>query len=180
MTPILMQPAVPINSARCGDTTAQGLPKHLFFEVAAERFAVDVHRVRDISELPEVNPLPHAPGSVAGVVSSRGRVITALDLRRRFGFEECAAAVRPCLVVVAAEGPQGGYEMGLIVDAVLEVATVGAERIEPGGLSLSGDCDSALVGLFKYQGGVTYLLDVDRLAAGTALPGAPGARAVKP
>ena len=42
--------------------------------------------VREVIRLPEITPVPTAPPGIAGLVSLRGEVITAIDLQRVLGL----------------------------------------------------------------------------------------------
>ena len=75
----------------------------------------------------QLTPVPNAPPFVDGVTSVRGRVIPAVSLRARFGFERVPHDLRTRLVVVRA----GGRVVGLIVDNAREFAAIPATSIQP-------------------------------------------------
>ena len=52
-----------------------------------------------------VTPVPNAPPFVDGVVFSRGRVVPAVNLRRRFGFDRVPYDLKTRLIVVAHARP---------------------------------------------------------------------------
>jgi purine-binding chemotaxis protein CheW len=95
------------------------------------RLAVPVGLVRDVVARPALTPVPGAPAAVAGLWSLRGRIVTALDLRRRL---ELAPAPRDGGFAVVVE--LDGQLYGLLVDAVGGVAEPPAERLPPAALPL--------------------------------------------
>ena len=59
-----------------------------------------------------MTPVPLAPPEVAGIINLRGRIVVALDLRRRLGFGRVPEGTRPMCVVVE----HGNEFYSLIVD----------------------------------------------------------------
>jgi chemotaxis signal transduction protein len=57
------------------------------FEVAGQEYALPIHSVREIVQLPEtVTRVPKAPGSVMGVIALRDRLLPVVSLRHLFGL----------------------------------------------------------------------------------------------
>jgi len=96
------------------------------------------------------------------VINLRGRVIPVVDLRVKFGLK-AELAERTCIVVQVKLPGDTLAQMGLIVDAVEEVANLAAAEIEPTpkfGTSLSTEY---ILGMAKMKGQVKTLLDIDRV-----------------
>ena len=53
---------------------------------AGQLFALKLERVRDVFVPQALSTVPLAPPEVAGLLNLRGRIVTALDLRRRLGL----------------------------------------------------------------------------------------------
>jgi purine-binding chemotaxis protein CheW len=81
-----------------------------------------------------ITPVPNAPPAVEGVVFSRGRVIPALNLRVRFGFERIGIDLRTRLIVVDV----GGRAVGLLVDTAREFIAIAANAMQPPSDAISG------------------------------------------
>ncbi|MBV9076904.1 MAG: chemotaxis protein CheW [Methylobacteriaceae bacterium] len=86
--------------------------------VAGQRFGIPIERVRDVFTITEMTPVPLSRPDVAGLLNMRGRIVTAIDLRRRLGLPEAAAASARTAVGIEVEGDS----FGLIVDRVDEIA----------------------------------------------------------
>src|SRR5882762_8569404 len=56
------------------------------FQLGAELYGVEISRVHEIIRLQEVTRIPHSPPFVEGVINLRGKVISVINLRRRFGL----------------------------------------------------------------------------------------------
>lgn len=145
------------------DTATAG--KYLTVVLAGESYGIAVLKVREIIRLQKITPVPQTPAFVKGIINLRGRVIPVVDLRVKFGLA-AEFAERTCIVVVQVRLPAGvSVPMGLIVDAVEEVANLAAGEIEPTpefGASIS---TSYILGLAKVKGEVKTLLDIDQVVS---------------
>jgi len=150
--------------------THAALPgKYLTVVLADEAYGIGVLKVREIIRLQKITPVPQMPEFVKGVINLRGRVIPVIDLRTKFNL---AAEIteRTCIVVVQVRlGAEHVVQMGLIVDAVEEVANLTAAEIEPTpdfGTTVNTDY---ILGLAKVKGQVKTLLDIDRVVGAGAM-----------
>lgn len=140
--------------------------KYLTFTLASEAYGVPVLKVREIITMLPITSVPQMPSHVKGVINLRGKVIPVIDLRTKLGLPDSPASENNCIVVV--QLPARGGELrniGLIVDAVEEVANVAAEDIEPPpdfGGSIGVEY---LLGMAKVKGVVKSLLDIEKVIA---------------
>jgi purine-binding chemotaxis protein CheW len=137
--------------------------KYLTFRLAREEFGIGILKVKEIIGLLPFTPIPRTPDFVKGVINLRGKVIPVVDLRLKFGMDQEPYTNRTCIVVVQIQGSQGRASMGMVVDAVNEVANVKAQEVEQTpnfGVSL----DTAyILGMAKTGEQVRILLDIDRV-----------------
>jgi purine-binding chemotaxis protein CheW len=154
-----MNPAPPAPAA----SAAAG--KYLTVALDGETYGIAVLKVREIIRLPKITPVPQMPAYLKGVINLRGRVIPIVDLRTKFGLKaECAE--RTCIVVVQVRTASAQLiSLGLIVDSVDEVVSLGAADVEPAPDFGAAVNTSYLVGMAKVKGRVMTLLDIDRVIA---------------
>ncbi|WP_367617038.1 chemotaxis protein CheW [Teichococcus vastitatis] len=88
-----------------GDSAAQ---MYLTLTVAGQLCGVPVLAVRDIMAAPSITRVPLAPREVAGSLNLRGRIVTAIDLRRRLGLPLREAGAPPPMSVVVEQGSRRG------------------------------------------------------------------------
>jgi purine-binding chemotaxis protein CheW len=140
--------------------------KYLTFTLASEAYGVPVLKVREIITMLPITSVPQMPRHVKGVINLRGKVIPVIDLRTKLALPDPPATESNCIVVV--QLPARGGELrniGLIVDAVEEVANVASEDIEPPpdfGGSIGVEY---LLGMAKVKGVVKSLLDIEKIIA---------------
>lgn len=100
----------------------------LTLTVAGQLCGVPVMGVRDILGAQTITPIPLAPPEVAGGLNLRGRIVTAVDLRRRLGLPPReAGSAAPMSVVV--EG--GGELYALLADSVGDVLALRESGLAP-------------------------------------------------
>jgi purine-binding chemotaxis protein CheW len=139
----------------------EAITQLVVFQLGHELYGADISAVREVSPLQRVTRVPRTPGYVAGVTNLRGRVIPVVDLRLRLGLPAAEATKATRIAVAELEGGQ----VGMIVDAVLEVLRVPAGAIEPPTQLLSKVDASNVQGVAKVDGKLIVLLDLDRVLA---------------
>src|SRR5664279_3298203 len=141
--------------------------KYLTFILGGESYAIPVLKVREIIRLTNITTVPQMPDYIRGVINLRGKIIPVMDLRLRFGFAGAASAEQNCIVVVQVKNPAGqATSMGLVVDAVEEVAQLAASDIEETP-DFGAQVDTEyILGMAKIKGAVKALLDIDRVIGG--------------
>lgn len=129
------------------------------FQLGAELYGVEISRVHEIIRLQAVARIPHSPPFVEGVINLRGKVISVINLRRRFGLP-AADDTRDGRIVVVDINDQ---VIGMVVDGVSEVLRVNTATIEPPSPAVSGIDSEYLQGIVKLPERLVILLDLDRV-----------------
>ena len=128
----------------------------VIFKLDNEDYGLPISKVQEINRVVAVTRLPQTPDFMEGIINLRGRVIPVVDLRKRFGFRsrEHQADTRIMVVDLA------GQTVGLIVDAVNEVAKIPGECIEPPPPSFEA---KFVQGIGKLADRLVIMLDIDRI-----------------
>lgn len=102
---------------------------YIVFSLAGERFAIPVHQVTELDEVPRYTFVPNVPEFVLGVANLRGDIISVLDLRRMLGLGYSVDETPSRMLVVRV----GDDELvsGLVVDAVHGIAAIPQSDVEP-------------------------------------------------
>jgi purine-binding chemotaxis protein CheW len=137
--------------------------KYLVFSLGGERYGLGILTVREIIGLQTIHELPQMPLFFKGVINLRDTIIPIMEMRSRFGMESREYDDLTCIIVVEFSGRTGSGLVGIIVDAVSEVVAIREQEIEPSPPIEGGVADQCLLGVAKIAGGVTILLDIDRL-----------------
>jgi len=138
---------------------SQELRQIVVFQLGQELYGADIRVVREVGPLLRVTRVPRTPHYVEGVTNLRGRVIPVVDLRRRLGLPVKAATKATRIAVAELEGGQ----VGMIVDAVLEVLRVPFSDIEPPTLMIAKVDAEYVLGVAKVDTRLIILLDLARV-----------------
>ncbi len=129
------------------------------FQVGRETYGVPIASLHEIVRVPEITAVPDAPDYMEGVINLRGKIVSVLDLRKRFGKIASPFHRRTRILVVEHKGRLAG----MIVDAASEVLKIPESDIEPApGMMMEGGLD-CVTGLGKYKGRLIILLDVGKV-----------------
>ncbi len=96
------------------------------FRLGGQDFACNIFQVERILRYQQPSALPKAPRFLEGVVPYGDAAVPVVDLRKRVNVD---APVKDETRIMILEGEDG--KIGVVVDAVLEVLKVPADRIMP-------------------------------------------------
>lgn len=133
--------------------------KFLTFGLDGEVFGIEIKYVIEIIGIQAITTVPEVPEYVKGIINLRGKIISVIDVRLKFGKAPIDYNERTCIIVVDINDLQ----VGLIVDNVEEVLTIGDENIAPPPTSKSGFDNKYIKGIGKANDSVQLLLDCEKL-----------------
>lgn len=129
------------------------------FRVGRETFGVPIGLVHEIVRVPEITAVPDSPGYVEGVINLRGKIVSVIDLRKRFGEKEITPHKKNRILVTEVEGKM----VGLIVDAASEVLKIPDNEIElPPSVFEEGELNY-VTGVGKLHGRLVILIDLSKI-----------------
>lgn len=131
----------------------------LTFTIAGQMFGIPVLKVRDVLKHRALTRIPLAPPEIAGALNLRGRIITAIDVRRRLRLPLREDGRSAMSIVVE----QGGDVYNLIVDSVGEVLRLPTSKFEPAPPTLDARWREVSEGIFQLDGSLLVILNADRL-----------------
>jgi len=128
------------------------------FDLAYERYAVEVGYVREVCPLENLTPLPCAPAFVLGIVNLRGEILSVLDLKKFFELPEKGLTDLNKVIVLEAES----MLFGILADAVLGVRRISVAELQPSLPTLTAVREAYLRGVTAER---TVILDAAKLLA---------------
>jgi len=132
----------------------------LTLSVAGQSCGVPVLSVRDVLSAQSITRIPLAPPEVAGSLNLRGRIVTAIDLRRRLDLPAREAGAPPPMSVVV---EQGGELYSLLADSVGDVIPLPREGFSPNPPTLDALWREVSRGVHRDGARLLILLDVERV-----------------
>jgi purine-binding chemotaxis protein CheW len=131
--------------------------EYVTVSVADQMFGLPIDRVHDVFIATSLTAVPLAPREIVGLLNLRGRVVTALCLRRRLGLPDRAGAEREMAVGLERQGES----YGLLVDAVGEVMKLSAETREPNPVHMDERWVRLSRGVHRLDDKLLIILDID-------------------
>ncbi len=129
------------------------------FRIGREIFGVPIELVHEIVRVPEITAVPDAPEFIEGVINLRGKIVSIVDLRKRFGEKEIKPNKKNRILVVEV----GGRLVGLVVDAASEVLKIPPSEIDaPPNVFEEGELNY-VTGVGKLQGRLIILIDLGKI-----------------
>lgn len=143
--------------------THQGVDtiQYCTFWLSGQRFGIEVLEVQEVLRTTSMTAVPLAPDAVSGLINLRGQIITAIDLRRRLHLPEREPGARHVNIVVRTdEGP-----VSFLVDEIGAVHEVARGDHEPPPETVDATARQLMSGVYKVDGPLLHVLDVNRVIA---------------
>ncbi|HAK45012.1 MAG TPA: chemotaxis protein CheW [Spirochaeta sp.] len=133
------------------------------FKIENEIYAIDVFKIREILEVPNVTKVPGMPPMIRGVINIRGSVVPVLDMKMKFGQDKTAQTQDTAVIVTEITNDEGIIQVGIIVDSAREVITLEPDEIEePPRLGIFID-NKYLRGMGKLNNEFVIILNIDKI-----------------
>jgi purine-binding chemotaxis protein CheW len=125
-------------------------------------YAVPIHDVQEVVPLPELTPLADAPSFVAGIFNLRGRIVTAIDVRRRMALARKPWDRKTAVLV----SPFRDKLFGLIIDRALSLIHGSRGDLEPApdfSTFLGNSQAQFILGVAKSEGRLIPIFNTERV-----------------
>ena len=122
-------------------------------------FGVPVDNVQEVICRQEMTRIPLAPDCILGLINLRGQIVTAIDLRRRLGFEADEDSVPPMNVVIRTDDGA----VSLLVDEIDEVVDLDGTTFEEPPENLAQRTRDLIHGVHKFEDRLMLVLDTDEV-----------------
>lgn len=131
--------------------------------VGGQLLGLPIGRVQDVFIATRITPVPLAPYEIVGLINLRGRVVTAICMRRRMRHADSGAMPSGTeeheLTAVGLD--HGGEAFALIVDAVGEVMRLSRATFEPVPIHLDSAWAAIAKGVHRLDDRLLVVIDVD-------------------
>jgi len=126
--------------------------------IGGQLFGLPISQVHDVFVPESVTRVPLSAPEVAGVLNLRGRIVTAIDMRRRLHLPPKEDGQ---MMAVGIE--HKGESYGLVIDTVGEVLTLPMSSAEANPTNLDKRWAEISGGVHRLDGQLMVILDVARL-----------------
>jgi purine-binding chemotaxis protein CheW len=122
-------------------------------------YGVPITQVQEIIRFTQPTKLPKSPSFMEGVINLRGKVISVIDLKKRFDMEVEDYTDNTRIIVIDING----HTLGIIVDEVNEVLRLSLSDIEPPPTIIGGITAEYLRGVGKLGDRLLVILDLQKI-----------------
>ncbi len=133
---------------------------YLTIIIADQRFGIPVLQVQDVLREQKVTKIPLASPEVAGSLNLRGRIVTAIDVRKRLNLPEINKADQTNMSVVVEHKNE---LFSLIIDKVGDVLSLKEDEFEKNPGTLDPIWRDISTGIYQLDGELLVIIDVAKL-----------------
>ncbi|GAB4238044.1 MAG: chemotaxis protein CheW [Methyloligellaceae bacterium] len=127
--------------------------------IADQLFGLPILEVQDVFMPEAITAVPLSTKDIAGVLNLRGRIVTAIDMRKRLGLPPRENGTQQMAVGIGYKGES----YGLIIDQVGEVLRLSPETFEPNPANLDPRWTSISAGVHRLEGRLMVVFDVRKV-----------------
>ncbi|WP_026526590.1 chemotaxis protein CheW [Butyrivibrio sp. VCD2006] len=135
------------------------LIQYIIIRLGDEQYGIDIKYIDNIVRMQQITRVPQVAHYLKGVINIRGVIVPVMSLRLKMDMEEDEITDKSRIIILKAEEDT---LIGIIVDQVNQVLTLGAKSIEK--VTYSADkgkkLNSFISGVGKYEGGLVSILDL--------------------
>ncbi len=131
----------------------------LVFTLGREEYGIDILKVQEIRGYDAVTTLANMPAFIKGVINLRGAIVPIIDMRLKFKLGQAEYNQFTVVIILNI----GKRVVGMVVDGVSDVLTLGPDQIRPApefGNTLNTEY---LSGLGAIDERMIILMDIEKL-----------------
>jgi purine-binding chemotaxis protein CheW len=148
-------------------TAPGGVQQFVTLTLENQLFGIPVLMVHDVLKDQPINRIPLAPAEIAGSLNLRGRIVTAIDMRRKLGLPPRRAPEKgeePASVMSVVI--EHGHEIySLIVDDIGDVLTLEDRQLEKTPHTVDAVWRTISKGIFQLDRQLLLIVDIDKFFA---------------
>lgn len=134
---------------------------YLIVQVGAERYAVPGAAIREVARWRPPTPVPGAPPALPGIISQRGVVLPAVDMRHLLGLAAAEPDRAARFVIIR----QDQADVALMVDAALDLCQLTGDDLARPPAGLDAQRARLLGAVAQHEGQPLLVIDLAALLA---------------
>jgi len=127
--------------------------------IGEQLFGMPIDRVHDVFAADRLTRVPLARGEIAGILNLRGRIVTAIDMRKCLDLPPKLDVTNQMAVGIEAHGES----YGLLIDQIGEVLRLPDDSRQDNPVNLDPRMAKLAGGVHRLDGHLMVVLDVDRV-----------------
>jgi purine-binding chemotaxis protein CheW len=157
---MMLQQATQANAAGAGlNAAAAQANEFLTFRLGKEEYGIEILKVQEIRGWEQPTSIANAPAFIKGVINLRGTIVPIVDMRIKFNLGEANYDSFTVVIILNV----AGRIVGMVVDSVSDVITLGAEQVRPAPNFSSTFDTQYITGLGTVDSRMLILVDIEKL-----------------
>ncbi len=132
--------------------------QYIVVKIGNEQYGIDISYVDNIVRMQKITRVPKAQSYFKGIINLRGEVVPVMSIRIRMGLADDVFTNASRIIILKID-QQGA--LGIIVDEVKEVVTLGSSEIEKGTSQIKDGKETFINGIGKNGDELISLLDIN-------------------
>ncbi|WP_366658050.1 chemotaxis protein CheW [Fodinicurvata sp. EGI_FJ10296] len=128
--------------------------------LADQLFGIPTEEVQDVHRLQSITPIPLAPPEIAGALNIRGKIVTAVDLRRRLGLPTAEKKGKDLMSIVA---EYNDHLYSLLIDEIGEVMSLPDRDVQKNASTMDVRWREISEGIYRLDGRLMVRTSVAKL-----------------
>jgi len=158
----MLQPPTQKATEAPAAAVSEGGNEFLGFRLGKEEYGMEILKVQEIRNWEEPTTIANAPAFIKGVINLRGIIVPIVDMRIKFNLGKAEYDQFTVVIILNV----AGRTIGIVVDAVSDVLTLGPDQIRPAP-DFSSTFDTQYInGLGTVDQRMLILVDIEKLMTG--------------
>lgn len=132
--------------------------QYIVINIGDEQYGIDIKYVDNIVRMQKITRVPNCQEYFKGVINLRGEVVPVMSFRMKVNLPETEITNKTRIIIIKLEP---NAPVGIIVDAVREVVTLGENNVDEATKSSTSNDPSYINGIGKCGETLISLLDLN-------------------
>lgn len=134
--------------------------RYSVFSAAGKLFGLELSKVMEVLQPPEVTKIPNMRSHVLGVYNLRGKIITLVDIRQILGLNQIKDTKSDMVILLK----NADFTISFRVDRVLDFVEIKDSEIQPAKANIPSSIARYLKGIYQEKSmGEVYVFETDKL-----------------
>jgi purine-binding chemotaxis protein CheW len=142
------------------ESTEETKKQYVVVQIGSEKYGIDIGYVDNIIRMQKITRVPKAQPYFKGIINLRGEIVSVMSIRRKMGLADDVFTNTSRIIILKMEEKS---MVGIIVDEVCEVVTLGESQIEPMANSGKSSKDVFIKGIGKKEDTLISLFEIDAI-----------------
>lgn len=132
------------------------------FRVEHDMYGIGIDHIQEIDRTQDFTPVFNTSTDIKGIINLRGQIVTILNLRTRFGYDDRPLDPNNRTIIVN----HGDEVVGLLVDSMEDIIKVDASSFDQGRSAGKENVDNEYFsGIYKTDSDLIIVVDLEKVLA---------------